>query len=149
MFLCYFSCPDSSDCDSKTSLSETSAVFSSCSLRDTENLGHFGQLWAILVHFGPFLSTSGESGPDSRLTPDRLLVCYTPGQGVIAKMLESVLFGPYLLPERCIRSDIAGSLPSNWSYIWNQRINFSILPDSKSHLARALFNVYFIENWNR
>ena len=42
-------------------------------------------------------------------------------------------------PKRCIRSDMAGLLPSNWSYTWSQRINFSILLDSRSHLAKTLF----------
>ena len=48
-------------------------------------------------------------------------------------------------PKRCIRSDMASSLPSNWSYTWSQHTNFSILLDSKSHLAKTL--CYSKNNW--
>ena len=39
----------------------------------------------------------------------------------------------------CIRSDVAGSLPKNWSYTSNQCIYFSILLDWRAHLAKTLF----------
>ena len=36
-------------------------------------------------------------------------------------------FNHLYYPKRCIRSDIASSLPANWNYTWSQHTNFNIL----------------------